>query len=136
MKLKEKAFLYLKKKIRSKGNENQHDNLCMSDYLLPENRLLTIAEKQRLFGVKNRMTNIPSNFATKNTEYKCYCGKKEDMKHIYYCDILSEEKDKRFNLKENYNGTVIEQIEVFRIFENNMKKRENLKMKFLFQVVL
>ena len=54
----------------------------MSDYLLPENRLLTIVEKQRQFGVRNRMTNIPSNFATNNTEYKCYCGKKEDMKHI------------------------------------------------------
>ena len=62
-KVKEKAFLYLKKKIRSKGKENDFQSLCMAEYLLPENRLLSIAEKQRLFAVKNRMTNIPSNFA-------------------------------------------------------------------------
>ena len=99
----------------------------MSDYLLPENRLLTIVEKQRSFGVKNRVTNIPSNFATNNTDYKCFCGKKDDMKHIYYCDILSEEKDKILNFEKIYNGTVMEQIEVYRIFENNMKKREKLK---------
>ena len=57
-KVKEKAFLYLKKKIRSKGKENNFQSLCMTEYLLPENRLLSIAEKQRLFAVKNRMTNI------------------------------------------------------------------------------
>ena len=34
----------------------------MAEYLLPENRLLSIEEKQRLFEVKHRMTKIPSNF--------------------------------------------------------------------------
>ena len=67
MKIKEKALEYLKNKVRSKGKENKHEGLSMSEYLLPENRLLSIDEKQRLFEVKNRTsrteqghTRVPS----------------------------------------------------------------------------
>ena len=42
---------------------------------------------------------------------------------------LSEGKENRLNFDRIYNGTITEQVEVFRIFENNMKKRENLKNK-------
>ena len=52
--VREKAFLYLKNKIRSKGKENLQNSLYMTEYLLPENKLLTTAEKQRLFAVKNK----------------------------------------------------------------------------------
>ena len=88
-KVKEKAFLNLKKNIRSKGKENDFQSLCMTEYLLLENRLLSIVEKQRLFAVKNRMTNIPSNFARNNLKYTCYCGSEETMEHIYNCKLLS-----------------------------------------------
>ena len=74
MKIKEKALIYLKNKIRSKGKENEHKDLSMAEYLLPENKLLSIEEKQRLFQVKNRMTKIPSNFSKTNMIIKCYCG--------------------------------------------------------------
>ena len=66
MKIKEKALIYLKNKIRSKGKENEHKDLSMAEYLLPENKLLSIEEKQRLFQVKSRMTKIPSNFSKTN----------------------------------------------------------------------
>ena len=38
-----------------------------------------------------------------------------------------KKKIKELILKKNYNGAVKEQIEVFRIFKNNMKKREKSK---------
>ena len=64
MKIKEKAlfFLILINKVRRKGKENEYKDLSMAEHLLPENRLLSIEEKQRLFEVKHRMTRIPSNF--------------------------------------------------------------------------
>ena len=52
----------------------------MSEYLLPINENLTIDEKRRLFGVRNKMTYIPSNFSRGEEEMKCQCGQKENMK--------------------------------------------------------
>ena len=92
-KIKERAFSYLTNKIRSKGKENDYKILSMDEYLLPENKLLTIEEKQRLFEIKHRMTKIPSNFSN-NIKFTCVCGNEENMEHIYYCKILSEEKEK------------------------------------------
>ena len=33
--------------------------------------------------MRNRMLPIPSNFPTKEIDWKCFCGQTEDMKHIY-----------------------------------------------------
>ena len=41
--------------------------------------------------------------------------------------ILSEEKEKTLKFDKIYNGNLSEQIEVFRLFENNMKMREIMK---------
>ena len=97
----------------------------MSDFLLPTNDELTISEKRRLFAVKNRMIEIPSNFPKSKIKSDCSCGQEEDMTHIYNCEILNSEKP---NLKYDriFNGSICEQIEVFNRFEENMKKRENI----------
>ena len=60
-------------------------------------------------------------------KYTCVCGNEENMEHIYYCKILSEEKEKTLKFGKIYNGNLTEQIEVFRLFENNMKMREIMK---------
>ena len=99
----------------------------MEEYLLPENRTLSIIEKQKLFEMKNKMTNIPSNFSKSNMKYECYCGKEENMKHIFYCKSLSNGKEQKIEYDKIYNGTVTEQKEILTIFERNMKKREELK---------
>ena len=49
------------------------------------------------------------------------------MDHIYNCELLSGGKEKLLNFKRIYNGTMGEQVEVFRIFENNMQRRKKLK---------
>ena len=66
-----KAFSYLIKKIRNKGKEIDYQELSMEEYLLPENRTLSIIEKQKLFEMKNKMTKIPSNFSKSNIKYEC-----------------------------------------------------------------
>ena len=99
----------------------------MEEYLLPENRSLTIIEKQKLFAMKNKMTNIPSNFSKTNMKKECYCGSEETMKHIYHCKILSKGKEQMLEYEKIYNGSTTEQTEILRTFERNMKEREKLE---------
>ena len=100
----------------------------MAEYLLPENRVLTINEKQKLFEVKIRMTKIPINFPKNNMKNNCYCGKEETMEHIYNCEILKNGKENKLEYNQIYEGLLSEQIKIFRTFEKNMKRREILKM--------
>ena len=90
--LKENAFKYLTNKQGSKGSEIIYLDLSMSEYLLPTNSELTVEQKQRLFAVKTRMTNIPSNYPKPGVTYTCPCGQSEDMQHIYFCEIIKEEE--------------------------------------------
>ena len=64
--VKENAFEYLLKKQGSKGKPNRYTELSMAEYLLPTNKILSITEKQEMFGVKNRMKNIPANYPKLN----------------------------------------------------------------------
>ena len=96
----------------------------MSDYLLPTNNELTILEKQRLFAIKTRMVWIPSNFPKPEVEYKCECGLREDMRHIYNCELINNKQKPRHDYDKLYTGNIAEQIEVFRKFEINLERRK------------
>ena len=100
-------------KIRHKGKEIEYHELNMEEYLLPENGSLTII-KQKLFAMKNKMTNIPSNFLKTNMKKECYCGSEETMKHIYHCKILSKGKEQMLEYEKIYNGSTTEQTEILR----------------------
>ena len=119
------AFKYLTGKQGSKGKDIVYSSMQMSEYLLPTNEKLTIDEKRRLFAVKNKMIDIPSNFPKGRSESEtiCFCGQREDMNHIYECDIYNEEVFS--NYEEIYNGEINEQITIFKRFEENFEKRKN-----------
>ena len=122
---RENAFKYLISKKGSKGKENDESELCMADYLVPST-ILTISEKQQLFAMKNRMVNIPANFPKPNIVKKCICGEKEDMKHIHNCEILNDGEQSNLEYEKIFEGNISEQIQVFRKFERNLKRREHL----------
>ena len=71
------------------------------------------------------MIDIPSNFPKGRSESEtiCFCGQREDMNHIYECDIYNEEV--LSNYEEIYNGEINEQIMIFKRFEENFEKRVN-----------
>ena len=56
------ALKYLLDKQGQKGSEVEHLSIRMADYLSPNNTGLTIAEKQDMFSVLNRMVKISYNF--------------------------------------------------------------------------
>ena len=122
--IKENAFKYLVGKQGSKGSEIIHADLSMSDYLLPTNNELTVTEKQDLFAMKTRMVWIPSNFPKPEEDYYCVCGLREDMRHIYNCEIMNNKQKPRHDYDKLFSGNIEEQIEVFRKFEINLERRE------------
>ena len=63
------------------------------------------------------MVNIP--LPKGKTEYKCICGEIENMKHFYNCTLLSESLDETI-----FNGTIKNQIDVFRIVTQNLDQRQ------------
>jgi hypothetical protein len=98
--VKESVFEFLLKKQGSKGKPNRYTELSMTEYWLPTNKILSITEKQEMFGVKNLMKNIPANnYPKPNEEYFCQCGKREEMSHIY--DSHFEENYKRREILKN-----------------------------------
>ena len=122
--IRENALIYLLKKMGSKGSEMVYDSLEMADYLLPYNDRLKIEEKQTMFKIRNRMVEIGNNFGKKED---CFCGVKETMSHIYTCEFLNDEKSD--NAYENiHTGNLSEQIEVFKRFEINIKRRNQIRL--------
>ena len=125
-KVKENALKYLLEKQGKKGKEIVYTTLEMAEYLQPFGNKLTVAEKRDLFSYRNRMVNIPSNFPKGKTEYTCICGEKENMKHIYNCELLSEKKEQGLDYEKIFNGTINQQIDVFRIVKQKLDHRELL----------
>ena len=121
-KCKESAFNYLMKKRGSKGLEINYPHLEMAAYLLP-NSVFTIENQRKLFEIRNKMSDIPSNYcATENNKSKCVCGHSENMKHIYSCNYLNnEETDIRY--EKVYSENIFEQNMILRRFENNFEER-------------
>ena len=97
----------------------------MSEYLMPHTKL-NISEKKDLFAVKNRMTDISANFPSGREIDKCLCNGEENNEHIYTCKLLNKEQIE-ISYKELYNGSIENQIMVYKRFRKNMDERENMK---------
>ena len=68
-------------KARVARRNSSYENLEMAEYLLPTCELDN-KEKQKLFEIRNDMTNIPSNYGKQN---ECLFGELENMIHISHC---------------------------------------------------
>ena len=111
--IKENALTYLIGKQGTKGK-----------YLHPSNSKLSIDQKRRMFGIKNKMLDISTNFPTKYPNHKCEYGDLENMEHIYQCEIFGVLP--KIPYVKIYNGSIQEQIEVFNSFEKKMRERDNI----------
>ena len=122
--IKENALKYLLKRRGSKGQGIEYSALEMSEYLLPHNDKLNLDDKRKMFSLKNGMVQIPSNFG--KSEEKCFCGDKENMPHIYSCEILNE-RQPGLPFENINNGSLSDQIRIYQRFENNMERRNEIK---------
>ena len=120
-KCKGKALEYLLRKRGSKGKDIQ-----TAEYLLPNNEL-NIDDQRKLFAIRNRMIDIPSNFISKErNDIRCICTKIEEMKHIYECQYLNEKKPE-VQYEAIFNGTIFEQKKVLKRFKISIQNRNSYK---------
>ena len=121
--IKVKAFQYLMRKQRSKGQEINYMELKMAEYLMPNYENLSIDDKRKIFEIRNRMLPIPANFPFGIEEKRCRCGEIENTKHIYICKYWSEENEKT-SFEMIYTDDVLQLKKVYVQYELNYKIRE------------
>merc|ERR1712208_60696 len=87
--IRKHALNYLIEKQSKKGGQITYKKLEIIEYLQPTCEIL-IKEKQKIFEIRNDMTNIPDNYGNKSV---CLCGEKENTKKIYDCEIWNEARN-------------------------------------------
>ena len=120
--VKKKAFDDLIKlnKTHSKMDNLNYDQLKIQNYLKTDSKM-TNDEKQLLFRMRTRMTDVKLNFKNKYVDHLCLLGQieEESQSHLMECLIL---KDKCEALKENM------EVEYKDIFKNNTKQQKAIKL--------
>ena len=122
------ALEYLLQKRKSKGKECVYNKIRMAEYLLPNSENITVKEKRQIFEIRNRMTNIPSNFKNQDSDCKCQfgCDEYETQAHVYEClKIHDEEGQGKTEYMNIFEGTVQQQYTVMQIFMRRLEKRNN-----------
>ena len=119
-----KAFEYLIRKQKSKGQEIIYTELKMAEYLMPNLENLSIDDKRNIFKIRNRMLLIPANFPLGSEEKRCWCGEIENTKHIYVCKYWSKESEKT-SFEMIYTDNISQLKKVYYQFDANYKRREN-----------
>ena len=77
-----------------------------------------------MYATRKRMVDIPQHFGRKEN---CIYGNDETMSHIYFCDYLNIEETE-LEYRKIFNGNITEQISIFRRFEHNLKKRNEIRL--------
>ena len=127
IKCNESALRYLLNKRGKKGSKIQYSELEMSEYLLP-NEKFDISEQKSVFAIRNKMTDIPSNFCSEEKNLsKCTCKTTENMEHIYYCKLLNKDKPE-LQFEEIFSKNLEKQRIVLSRFEENMEKRKEYQI--------
>ena len=116
------ALGYLTSRQGIKGGEMSYSDIEMSEYLTPTVEM-SILEKRNMFSVKKRMINISSNFSSNQNSENCRCGESENMEHLYICKLLNTEKIE-VEYTQLFNGSINEQITVYKRFQKNFEERE------------
>ena len=123
-----KALEYLNEKKRSKGQEIEYKEMKMADYLSPGYENITINDQRNIFAIRNRMVVIPANFKTDKSE-NCACGALENMMHIYTCKLWNKERNIEIEYEEIFQNDISKQLEISKIFFQNLEEREKEKVK-------
>ena len=124
-----KALEYLVNKVRSKGKEIEYTEMKMAEYLMPNLEKNSIDDRRKIFQLRNRMLPIEANFPSKNSEKRCWCGEKEDSKHIYICKKWKGENE-QIPYEMIYTDHLPTLVQVYKQFEINFKRREEYESKY------
>ena len=118
------AFVYLKRKQGSRGQEISFSELEPVDYLFPSSGLL-LEDQRKVFSIRNRMVKIVNNFS--NIKQNCLCGEIDSLQHIYLCKLFCETNDEEVtDFEEIYSNNISKLVKVLKRFETQFSKREKV----------
>ena len=116
-----------KKKKHSKVENVNHDKLKMQPYFLPNKDGVSQEDIKWIFKIRCREVKVKMNLQGLYDSFECEMCKEEveTQEHVYRCrEIwkLSKHGENDFSEYERImNGNVEEQVEIARIFQENMK---------------
>ena len=133
--IKMKAFVDLaqKKEMHSKVMEIKHERLEMQKYLKSTNFKIKIEEKQEIFKMRSRVSDVKMNFKGRYENLECDICKNENETqiHLIECNEVNKYKkeyEKPPEYEEIQKTNVQNQLKIVRHFIQNMKIRSKLKI--------
>ena len=133
--IEQKVFVYLEKKKEnhSKVNKINHYGIQMEKYLKPNSEKMTREEIKLIFKMWCKVTETKNNFKGLHDTYECDAcdNENETQEHIIQCKVLNilniENTEKELPKYEKLlNGKVHEQIQIARIFKQNMDIKDQI----------
>ena len=137
-KTEHEAIKYLEKlkEKHSKVKLLKHPVLKMQEYLMPNDIKMKIEDCQGIFMLRSRVTAVKINQRNRYENHECeVCGLfDETQEHILNCkEILKMNEESGISEIPDYNrifdGTVMEQVELSKLFNKNMKVIEGIRRK-------
>ena len=115
----------------SKVENLSHKELKMRKYLMPNETNATKEDKILIFKLRCRVTDTKMNKKGLYDDYECdICeNENESQKHILECKDLvdmNDENMKNFKYEKLFDGKVCEQLNIAKIFKQNMKNRDEI----------
>ena len=131
-KIENKAIekLEQRKKSHSKVSHITHGFLTMQTYLKPNRIQVSKEERQLIFKLRSRVTEVKMNFKTKYEDLNCKtCNMEEEtQKHVLECGEIDKKEPKSkcsLNYNKLFNGDTEDKVLIVRSFRKRMEIREN-----------
>ena len=117
-----------KKSNHSKVKQLKHETFGMQKYLRNNNMKISIEEKQMIFKLRSKVTNVKMNFKGMHEDLKCkICNEEnETQKHLLECKILNENEKQVLEYEKIENGNIIDMVQIVRKFRKNLFIRDKI----------
>ena len=109
----------------------KHNFIMMKKYLTGNKNKMSVEEAQLIFKLRSRVTETKRNFQGMYDTHECIaCGQNEEtQEHVIECKNLLKLNMEVTNIPKYdklFEGTVKEQLEIARLFNQNMSIRETM----------
>ena len=122
------------KSKHSKVLHLKHEIMNMKKYLKAHGVKSNKEEKQLIFKLRSRVTDLKMNYQGIYDFHDCdACGiEDESQKHILECPTLisfNEENEEITEYEKIFEGTIQEKLDIARLFQKNMEIKDSLIIK-------
>ena len=121
------------KNTHSKVKQLKHHKLSMQNYLKPCDLKITTDEKQQIFALRAKVTNVKMNQKNKYESYECKAcdNAEESQEHVLVCQTILQIQNDDENEIPAYekieNGSIREKVKIANQFTKNIKTLDKIR---------